>query len=418
MSTWEDKIGDFKTLTQKGVFDKFGNATLLYILAARAVKHAELVAFDDEYETYDKTDVASVPKDPYFRFETFDMALAPKKKVVKKKAPAKKPAAKGKAPAKGKGKPKKVEEEEEEEVPAEEEEEEENAEPAFYTYEAAEKKPVKDPKNPKASKKGADGKVLYETVVGEHKVKKFATISTDLKKYITYLFNKYLKEAHSCFEDQKFAKTTPVLEQTSAYVSKHYDNDGITPFIIAVGNLLPVDNFVDESAIKGSDLGFDLSEFLISRAQKFFKDKKGHSPNSEIGEIVEAFVSFLKVVCVLYLQGTWGKSPGAMHIPVFEGVIRQLYVLLNADEKGGFTFQYEVFTAANDWVAESEAAKVEKAKTDAKGGKSRKKKTEDDEEGDGDANDDDADDALAEVEEGEGEADEGEAEADEVDLEE
>jgi len=415
MSTWEDKIGDFKTLTQKGVFDKFGNATLLYILAARAVKHAELVAFDDEYETYDKTDVESVPKDPYFRFETFDMALAPKKKVVKKKPVAKKPVAK-KPAAKGKGKPKKVEEEEEE-VPEEEEEEEENTEPAFYTYEAAERKPVKDPKNPKVSKKGADGKVLYETVVGEHKVKKFATISTDLKKYITYLFNKYLKEAHTCYEDQKFAKTTPVLEQTTAYVAKHYDNDGITPFIIAVGNLLPVDNFVDESAIKGSDLAFDLSEFLITRAQKFFKDKKGHSPNSEIGEIVEAFVTFLKVVCVLYLQGTWGKSPGAMHIPVFEGVIRQLYVLLNGDEKGGFTFQYEVFTAANDWVAESEAAKVEKTKTDAKGGKSRKKKTEDDD--DGEANDEDADDALAEVEdEGEADADDGEAGADEVDLEE
>lgn len=418
MSTWEDKIGDFKTLTQKGVFDKFGNATLLYILAARAVKHAELVAFDDEYETYDKTDVESVPKDPYFRFETFDMALAPKKKVVKKKPAAKKPVAK-KPAAKGKGKSKKVEEEEEEEPVEEEEEAEENAEPAFYTYEAAERKPVKDPKNPKVSKKGADGKVLYETVVGEHKVKKFATISTDLKKYITYLFNKYLKEAHACYEDQKFAKTTPVLEQTSAYVTKHYDNDGITPFIIAVGNLLPVDNFVDESAIKGSDLAFDLSEFLITRAQKFFKDKKGHSPNSEIGEIVEAFVTFLKVVCVMYLHGIWGKSPGAMHIPAFEGVIRQLYVLLNADEKGGFTFQYEIYTAANDWVAESEAAKVEKAKSDAKGGKGRKKKTEDDE--DADANDEDADDALAEVEdegEADADADDGEAGADEVDLEE
>jgi len=422
--TWEDKIGDFKTLTQKAVLEKFGTAVYLYILACRSRKHLELTDNDDEYTAYDPTDELSVPRDPYFKFETFDQVLNPK---PKKPAPKKKAATKAPAKGKGKGKPKK--EEEDEEAPAEEADE--NAEPAFFTYEAAEKRAVKDPADKKKNLKGKDGKVKYETVVGLHKVKKFATVGIDLKKYIAYLFNKFLFEAHQCFEKngKKFAANTGVLEQVCTYVNANYDKDGLTPFIVAASELVPVDNFIDDGAITGSTLEFELVEYLLSKAKVFFKDSKNNSPTTPLTTIITTFVNFLKVVSILYMEGIWGKSPGAMHIACFESVIRQLYVLLNADERGGHSFQYEIYSSANEWVAQQEeAAKKEresKAKAAAKGGakgKGRKPKGDDDDEEPADDDGVDAEvDELAD-EEGGGDEEEGEpeeeAEADEVNLEE
>jgi hypothetical protein len=385
MSTWEDKIGDFKTLTQKAVFDNIGHAAYLYILARRAGKHAELCDHDEEYETYDPSDPDSVPRDPYFRFETLDQVLTPKTKPPKKKKPTKK-----------KG-------EEEEEVEEEAPEEAEDAEPTYYTYNHSELKPVKDPKDSKKTLKDKDGKVVYKIVEGEQKVKKFATIGMDAKKWLTYIFNKYLKEIHDCFENngRKFSPSTEVVEQVCTYVRKNYGDEGIAPFIVAVSSLVPVDTFIDDSAIKGAEKAHDLNDYLLSRTKPFFKGtgKNNQAPNNQLSELIERFVTFLKVVCCLYMESIWGKSPGAMHIEHFQGIVRLMYMLLSADEKGGYSFQYELYEAAAAWVSETEeAAKKErasKAKSGTKGGRGKKKKDEDADEEDNEEDVDAAGEELA-----------------------
>jgi len=399
MSEWVDTIGDFKTLTQKAVLDKIGSAVYLYVLARRAGKHSEIVDNVEDYEEYDCTDPESVPLDPYFRFETFDQVLSPKKKPTKKR-----------------GKKKDDDEEEEEE-------EEEDAGPYYYTYNHSELKAMKDPKDRKKSLKGSDGKVKYEIVEGEQKVKKFLTVGVDAKKFLTYLFNKFLKEALDCFEHNgnKFKASSEVADQLCDYVIKHKGDEGIAPFIIAASKLVPVDNFVDDSAIKGADAPLDLGDYLLTRASKFFKDGKNRSPNKALSVIVESYVAFLKVLSVLYIENIWGKNPGATHIAVFEGVIRQMYLLLSSDEKGGHTFQYEIFDGAHDWVkATEEAAKKERENKPAGGGRKKKPAAKKDDEEESEEVDNDEVDAEVDelAEEDDDDEDDGEADAEEVDLEE
>jgi hypothetical protein len=390
MSTWESKIGKFSQLTQKAVYDKIGTAAYLFILARRSGKHAELVDNDADYETCDTTDPKSLPRDPYFRFETFDQVLAPKKKPVKKG-----------------GKKKKDDDDEEEAEVVDE-----DAEPTYYTYDHAEFKPQKDPKDKKKTKKDADGNVVYDIDTAPQKVKKFATVGIDLKKWLTYLFNKFMKEVLDCFEKngKKFTKDpSEVLNQVCTWVAKNCGSEGIAPFIVAVGGLIPVNNYIDDGALKGSELHFDLTDYLLERAQKSFKGEKNQSPNAHLSVIIDAYVTFLKVVSILYMESIWGKSPGAMHIASFEGIIRQLYILLSADEKGGHTFQYEIYSAANDWVTETEASakKERESKTGGTGrGKKPKKAEKTDDDADGDDAVDDEVDELAGNEDDAGEAEE------------
>lgn len=418
MDTWEGTIGSNQALKSKTIYDKLGQGLYLYMLAVRAKKHDAMVAMDDEYTTYEEDNPESKPKDPYFQFETFAQVLDPIK-------PKKKPAKKKKADDD-------EEEEEEEEQPAEDGE---DAEPAYYTYTHAEYKLVKDEETKKTTK-GSDGKAVKEIIYGPKKVKKFATIGVDLKRYIGYLLNKFIKEAHDCYDSKgkKFAKNTPVLDQINEYVHANFDQDGLAPFVIAASRLVPVDNFIDEGELKGSALEFDLAKLLVSKISPTFKDNKNQKSVSEVETLVETFLNFLKCIAVLFIEFVWGKPPGPMHIANIDSIIRPMYALLNSDEKGGFTYQAEIYTTAASWVAEimkaeadqREAAKEKKAaggttkgkgagkgkpapKKPAAKGRNKKKADEEEEEEpqeDDDANNEDVDnqvDELVEEEGGEGE---------------
>lgn len=410
MDTWEGTIGSNQALKSKAIYDKLGQAFYLYMLAVRAKKHDAMVAMDDEYTAYDTEDPESKPKDPYFQFETFAQVLDPKK-------PKKKPTKKKKAD----------DDEEEEEQP---EEEEEDAEPAYYTYTHAEYKLVKDEETKKTTK-GPDGKAAKEIIYGPKKVKKFATIGVDMKRYLGYLLNKFIKEAHDCYasKGKKFAKNSPFLDQINEYVHANFDQDGLAPFVIAASQLVPVDNFIDEGELKGSNLEFDVAKVLVTKITSTFKDDKNQKSVSEVETLVDTFLNFMKCIAILFVEHAWGKAPGPMHIGNLDSIIRQMYVLLNSDKKGGFTYQYEIYTTAASWVAEimkaeadqREATKEKKASgtTKAKGKPSAKKpaskgrgkkpkadkEEEEEEHQDEDANNDDVDnqvDDLAEEEGGEG----------------
>jgi hypothetical protein len=103
-----------------------------------------------------------------------------------------------------------------------------------------------------------------------------------------------------------------------------------------------------------------------------------------------------------------------------------MYVLLNSDEKGGFTYQYEIYTTGASWVTEimkseleqREAAKEKKTANGTTKGKSKpvakkprtkghgkKPKVEEDEEDEEeDANNDDVDNQVNELAEEGGDA--------------
>lgn len=419
MDTWEGTIGNNKQLQSKAVYDKLGQAFYLYMLACRAKKHEAALANDDDYTTYDENDPESFPKDPYFQFETFAQALDPKK--PKKKTTKKK------------------KDDEDEEAPEEEEpQEEEGAEPAYYTYTHAEYKLVKD-EDTKKTAKDADGNAVKEVVLGPKKVKKFTTIGVDMKRYLAYLLNKFMKEAHDCFlsKGKKFAKNVPVLDQVNEYVHANFDQDGLAPFLIAASKLVPVDNFIDEGDLKGSSLNLDVAKFLSAKVVTGFKGDTNQKPVAEVDALVETFLNFVKCIAVLFVEYIWGKPPGPVHIAQVDSIVRQMYVLLNSDEKGGHTYQFEIYTTAASWVSETveketkqrEAAKEEKAasgtSTKGKGtgkgkgatkgkgaGKGKKKAADDDADADGDAGDaeeggDEVDNQVDELanEDGDGDAD-------------
>lgn len=389
MDTWEGTIGSNQALKSRPVYDKLGQALYLYMLAVREKEYNALVEMDDEYTTYDENDPESKPKDPYFQFETFTQVLDPKK---------------------SKKKPTKKKDDDNEEEP---EETEGDSEPAYYTYTHAEYKVVKDEETKKTSK-DSEGKALKEVIYGPKKVKKFATIGVDLKRYLGYLLNKFVKEAHDCYvsKGKKFAKNVPVLDQITEYVHANFDTDGISPFLIAASQLLPVENFIDEGDIKGSQLGFDIAKLLVTKVTPTFKDDKNQKSVSEVETLVNTFLNFVKCVAVLFVKYVWGKAPGPMHISNVDSIIRQMYALLSSDEKGGFNYQYEIYTTAASWVdeimrAEDEQRKVAKEKkssedTATKKSKSKnntKKSTKEEPVDDDAANNEDIDNQVEELEE-------------------
>jgi hypothetical protein len=392
MSTWEETIGTNQALKSKPVYDKLGQAFYLYMLAARAKKHEANMAVTDDYTTYDEKDPESFPKDPYFQFETLTQVLDPKK-------PKKKSTKKG-------------DDEEEDE----QQEDDDNGEPAYYTYTHAEYKLVKDEETKKTAK-GSDGKAVKEVSYGPKKVKKFATIGVDLKRYLGYLLNKFIKEAYDCFisKGKKFAKNTPVLDQLNDYVHANFDQDGLAPFVIAASKLVPIDNFVDEGDLRGATPAFEVAKILATKITPTFKDDKNQKSVTEVETLVDTFLNFVKCIAVLYVEFIWGKAPGPMHIGNVDSVIRQMYVLLNSDERGGFAYQYEIYTMASSWVEEimkaetdqredskkkKEAGGATKSKASKPSGKSSstksrsKKRTDDD---DDDANGDDVDNQVDEL---------------------
>merc|ERR1712232_1387371 len=147
---------------------------------------------------------------------------------------------------------------------------------------------------------------IKEWQEGPHKVKKFASIGVDLKKYLLFILCKMLLEAQKCYKanDNQFDSADKVTAQVRSYVDAHFDCDGLTPFIVDVGELVPVEQFIDEDEILDSNVkDVNLVEYLCGRIQRTFRGgRKNRKVNAQLTSLLECYDRFLKILAILFMD--------------------------------------------------------------------------------------------------------------------
>lgn len=269
----------------------------------------------------------------------------------------------------------------------------------------------------KVAKKDADGKsvkegksVVYEEIENDWPVKKFATVTSDVKRHFTFLLNRFFFEANNCYvaNDNTFGTDAEVLNNVCQH-SLESESPSFAALVIKVAQgRIDADAQLNDNQFSSEKYkGDNLHGYIKSRAVDYFKNNNT-APSSQIGVLVTQFLKFLKVYSILITDVLLVKRE-AITSKLSQVILKHLFTLTLAD---GVEFSAELFDRMNDFVKnykeeKAEAAEKKKSapKKEGKGGNKKKttKKSKSDEDDDADEDEDEA---------GEDEAGEDDADAD------
>jgi len=259
-----------------------------------------------------------------------------------------------------------------------------------YTWHGVQKVPQKgDDKKPIK-----DGKsIVYEDVEGDWPVKKYATVTSDVKRHVTFLFNRFFFEAHNFYasNDNSFGTDAEVLKNVSQH-SLDSESPSLAAFIIKVAQgPIDADAQLNDNGINSDKYkGDSLHGYLKGRVVDYFKNNNT-APSSQIGILVTQFLKFLKVYSILIADILLVKRE-AITAKLSHVVLKHLFTMTLSS---GIEFSAELFDRMNDFVKnykeeKAEAAEKKKSapKKEGKGGNKKKTKKSKDEEEDADEDED------------------------------
>jgi hypothetical protein len=122
-------------------------------------------------------------------------------------------------------------------------------------------------------------------------MKKFITLTADLKNGLLFLLNVYMKQVYQYFTAKgKFDATDKMLDAISKFSLENCDN-GLAASVIAISRSLNMTKI-----IKGHYN--QINTKIVDKSKTFFKNADESDPGSELTIAVEAFCEFLKVMAV------------------------------------------------------------------------------------------------------------------------
>lgn len=318
MTDWNSVIGNFESLRNQKFINILGKSFYLTIL-----KHKETLFANSGND-----------ENPFYMYETLQMALNP--------------------PKKGEKKP---------------------------TYKGTREVVDKNTKQ-KVSKEDEDCPM-----------KKFAIISVDVKVSLSFILNKFIKETYSYYMSSEGkskksfivsskSNSPSILEQIYEYSIKNIDNP-ITPVLINITKDSDI-----ESVVSGNYA--NLQNEIISRLRDIFKTDEEQVPEKQLSMIIDVFISFLKIIAV-YLSCFLYEKRTTINQVMLNSILRIFNVQLNKYEHH---FDEETFNIMKEYIIYfNKQKKTSKtSKTSKKSKKDEDDEDEDDDDEDENENDDEDED--------------------------
>lgn len=197
-------------------------------------------------------------------------------------------------------------------------------------------------------------------------VKKFANITGEVKNGLVFILNKYIKECHECYLDNKktFLDESNVLTQICNYAESHMPMP-ITPVIVKSADVLDI-----ELLIEGNYA--NCLKQLVEKLRTYFKDKEEKVPEKQLGTIVDAFIKFMKILAV-FMTGILYEKRQAVNGVFLFGILRMMNNLLVPHN---CKIEDELFDNLKEYID------AKKPKKDEDKDKPKKKKGDEDEDED------------------------------------
>lgn len=225
------------------------------------------------------------------------------------------------------------------------------------------------------------GRNIYDEVEGEHPVKKYVTVNTDVKKAITFMYSRYIHEIRSYYEANKFSFPEENLLSSVANYSFESMEPSFASFVINLSNKMPgIDKVLNDDLFSSEKIK-NINDSLKAVTNDYFKSTT--TPTRQIALLIEQFVRFLKVTSKLANDKILMRR-GVVDVEVFFTCLRHMYTFVGE----GLEYPNDFVTSIRSFLKDVKERKAKETKEPKEPKKPRKTKAVEKDEPDEEQNED------------------------------
>jgi hypothetical protein len=134
---------------------------------------------------------------------------------------------------------------------------------------------------------------LEEEVEGDFPMKKYVTISADIKWNIQFLLVTYINDIHTFYKSNKYVLPSNT-EELQTKIVEHCTKCNAYP--VAQFIFTCVDKYYHEKHMPGAYGGMDT--IILDKASNYFKNEADQAPKGPLIHLIDQFVKFLSIIQV------------------------------------------------------------------------------------------------------------------------
>lgn len=216
--------------------------------------------------------------------------------------------------------------------------------------------------------KNTKKKTEYENV--EITMKKFASITSEVKNGLLFILFKYMKECHDCYlkNGKTFGPEDQILTQITTFAETSCISP-ITPVITQIIDIIDIEKIIDGAY---QDLHKELSQPL----RTYFKGSEEKVPDKQLNVIIDAYIKFIKIIAVLMTDILFEKRY-AINKTLLCSILRQMNTMLVGHN---CEIDSDLMTYIKEYIDKHKPEKKTKSKKDSESGDEIIEDSESDEE--------------------------------------